>query len=203
MGNSQKGNVNLPNWNHARGITEFQIILIPKWERRREINYAWYSELQSRVHDWIKVVAKHNWERRFTLDKRLHCVLTRAYMRQGHPLVVTEKKSGELTEVIATYRKELSPRSKSDYRILSLLSYSKRQVIFAFRLNWSTLTSRPFEWSDATDKNWYLPTDSGVLSLPAYIRTPPTCMHVEIARHCHLGGAVSSWRIWIGVSLGD
>ena len=56
-------------------------------------------------------------------------------MRQGHPLVVTEKKSGELTEVIATYRKELSPRSKSDYRILSLLSYSKRQVIFAFRLN--------------------------------------------------------------------
>lgn len=56
-------------------------------------------------------------------------------MRQGHPLVVIEKKLGEPTEVIVTYRKELSPRSKSDSRIFTLLSYSKRQEIFAFRLN--------------------------------------------------------------------
>lgn len=56
-------------------------------------------------------------------------------MRQGHPLVVIEKKSGEPTEVIVTYRKELSPRSKSDSRIFTLLSHRKRQVIFAFRHN--------------------------------------------------------------------
>lgn len=42
-----------------------------------------------------------------TLDKHLHCVLTRAYTRQGHPLVVIEKESGELTEIIVTYRKRV------------------------------------------------------------------------------------------------
>lgn len=47
-------------------------------------------------------------------------------MRQGHPLVVIEKKSGEPTEVIVTYRKELSPRSKSDSRIFTLLTHRKR-----------------------------------------------------------------------------
>ena len=55
-------------------------------------------------------------------------------MRQGHPLVVREKKLGEPTEVIVTYRKELSPRSKVTPEY-TLLSYSKRQEIFAFRLN--------------------------------------------------------------------
>lgn len=193
----------MPNWNHARGITEFQTILIPKWERRREINYAWYSELQSRVHDRIKVVAKHNWERRFALDKRLHCVLTRACMRQGHPLVLTEKKSGELTEVMATYRKELSPRSKSDSRILSLLSYRKRQVIFAFRLNMKHMNFQAL-WMIWCNRqklvlaHWFC---SAVLA--CLYQNPPTCVHIETAGHCHLGCAVSLWRIWIEGSLGD
>lgn len=65
-------------------------------------------------------------------------------MRQGHPLVVIEKKLGEPTEVIVTYRKELSPRSKSDSRIFTLLSYSKRQEIFAFRLNMKHMNFQAF-----------------------------------------------------------
>lgn len=39
--------------------------------------------------------------------------------RQGHPRVVTEKESGDLTAVLVSYRKELPCMSESDPRVFS------------------------------------------------------------------------------------
>lgn len=72
----------------------------------------------------------------------LYCVLTRGCMRQDTPSC-HRKEIGEPTEVIVTYRKELSPRSKSDSRIFTLLSHRKRQVYLLLDTIWSTWTSRP------------------------------------------------------------
>lgn len=69
-------------------------------------------------------------EERIVLDKRLYCVLTRGCKEAGTPSSCHRKEIGEPTEVIVTYRKELSPRSKSDSRIFTYF-HRKRQVIFA------------------------------------------------------------------------
>lgn len=124
MDNNQKEKVNILNWNHARGITKFWTILIPKRERRREIKQAWCSELQSCVQDWTKDTAKQIREAKgivHSMDKQLHRVFTRAYTRQEHLLVAIKKESGELTELIVTYRKELPCRKESGSRIFNLL----------------------------------------------------------------------------------
>ena len=183
MDNNQKGKVSTLNWSHAGGITKFQAILITKGERR-ETNHAWGSEMQSRVHEWTKDVAKHNWEKREmfrTRNERPPCVLPRAYTRQRHPPVIIEKESGELTEVMASYRKELSWVNKSDSRIF-LLQEELRNIFLGSI--WSTFQGcwKPSERCDATDKSCPWPTDSGTLSSPAWVRTP------------HLQACQSSWR---------
>ena len=52
-------------------------------------------------------------------------------MRQGHPLVVIEKKLGEPTEITVTYRKELSPRSKvtPEYLLYFLIARGKKYLL--------------------------------------------------------------------------
>lgn len=65
----------------------------------------------------------------------LHYALTGADTRQGHPLVVIEKESRELSEVIVTYRKELSCMNESDSRIFILICCRKSQETFVCRLN--------------------------------------------------------------------